>query len=182
MARRASTTTTSSGGRGRPTAASLARRSNRSALAAARVMRDVGEMGQAAATTIALRTTGAIADAMRDPRLLADPELTLMVTEKVQAAAAAATAVAPKLALLTLHATRWMDAQAALAARGMRQLGAPTSAVAFWQGWLRLAEGAALANAAYGAAMVGTMVEMGRAALAPVHRAATANARRLGKR
>jgi hypothetical protein len=146
-------------------------------------MRDVEEMGRAAAATIALRTTGAIADAVRDPRLLTDPELALMVTEKVEAAAAAAAAVAPKLALPALHAARWLGDQATLAARGMGQLvAAPTSALAFWQGWLRLAEGAALVNAAYGAAMVATMMEMGRVALAPVHRAATANARRLGKR
>ena len=45
----------------------------------------------------------------------------------------------------------------------------------------RLAEGMAYINAAYGAAMLGTMVELGSVALRPVHRAATANARRLGQ-
>jgi hypothetical protein len=169
------------GGRGRArrpaSAASLAKDSTRTAVRAMRTMRDLDTMGRAAATTIALRSQ-MIAEAFRDPAKLADPELTLMVSEKMQAAAAVTAAVVPQLALPALHAMRWLGDHAALMAR---QAMTPLSLGGGWHQYQRLAEGMAYINAAYGAAMLGTMVELGAVALRPVHRAATANARRLGQ-
>lgn len=161
--------------------ASLARRNGRTAAAAVKAMRDLAAMNVAAATTIAVRTP-MIAAAVQDPRRLADPELSLMVTEKVEAAAAAAAAVASKSALApAVHATRWLGDHAALLARGTAGMATARSADGVWAQWLRMAEGAALINASYGAAMLGAAVDLGAAALKPVHRAATANARRLGR-
>jgi hypothetical protein len=158
------------------------RHHGRIAAAATRLVRDLDEMGRAAVETITHRSA-VIAGAVQDPRKLADPELSLMMTEKVEAAAAAATAVlAPQLmAMPGLYATRWLGDQVALAARSAGQIARdPTVAGAVRQ-WQRAAEGMALINAAYATAMLGTMVELSAAALAPVHKAATANARRLRK-
>lgn len=167
-----------SGGRGRAaTAASLARASSRTTARALRTMRDLDEMGRAAAATIALRSQ-VIADAARDPARLADPELTLMVSEKVKAAAAVAAAVVPQLMLPTMHAARWAGEHASLL---VRQALAPPFPGTAWRQYQQLAEGMAYINAAYGAAMLGTLVQLGAVALRPVHRAATANARRLGR-
>lgn len=169
------------GGRGRArrpaSAASLAKDSSRTAVRAMRTMRDLDTMGRAAATTIALRSQ-MIAEAFRNPAKLADPELSLMMSEKVEAAAAVAAAVVPQLALPALHAARWLGDHATLLARHAMT---PLWSGASWRQYQRLAEGMAYINAAYGAAMLGTMVELGSVALRPVHRAATANARRLGQ-
>ena len=119
-----------------------------------------------------------IADAVCNPAKLADPELSLMMSEKVEAAAAVATAIVPRLMLPALHAARWFGDHATLLAR---QAMTPLSSGGSWRQYQRLAEGMAYINAAYGAAMLGTMVELGAVALRPVHRAATANARRLGQ-
>lgn len=142
-----------------------------------RTMRDLDAMGRAAATTIAHRSQ-MIAEAFRDPAKLADPELSLMMSEKVEAAAAVAAAVVPQLALPALHAARWLGDHAILLARHAMT---PLWSGGSWRQYQRLAEGMAYINAAYGAAMLGTMVELGSVALRPVHRAATANARRLGQ-
>jgi hypothetical protein len=143
-------------------------------------MRDFGEMQLAAARTIGLRVP-MIAAAMRDPRLLADPELALMVKEKIDAAGLVAAAAAPELALPAVHAARWMSQQAALWSRALTDVGTLSQGNA-WARWQKVGEGMALINGAYVAAMVGTMAELGRVTLAPVHKAATANARRLGRR
>ena len=152
------------------------RRTAKAATVAADTMRDLGEMQFAAAQTIGLR----IAAAMRNPRLLADPELTRMAMEKVEAAVLVAAAAAPQLTFPAVHVARWMGDQAALWSRvltGVRPT--PPSPGDAWTRWQKVAEGMALINGAYVAAMVGTMAELGRATLAPVHKAATANARRL---
>jgi hypothetical protein len=157
------------------------RRSARAADVAAGTMRDLGEMQLAAARTIGLRVP-MIAAAMRDPRLLADPELARMVTEKVDAAGLVAAAAAPQLALPAVHAARWMSEQAALWSRTLADVGVLTpSPGGAWTRWQKVAEGVTLINAAYVAAMLGTMAELGRVTLAPVHEAAMANARRLGR-
>jgi hypothetical protein len=151
------------------------------AVSAAETLRDLGEMQLAAARTIGLRVPR-IAAAMHDPRLLADPELTLMVAEKVEAAAAVATATAPQLAASAAHTARWLNAQAALWSRACGDAASAPSLCGVWNQWQRLAQGVALANAAYGAAMLGAAADLGRVALAPVHKATTGNARRLGPR
>ena len=156
------------------------RRGAKVAATAADTMRDFGEMQLAAARTIGLRVP-MIAAAMRDPRLLADPELAMMVMEKVEAAGLVAAAAAPQLALPAVHAARWMRQQTALWSRALTDVGTLSQGNA-WVRWQKVGEGMALINAAYVAAMVGTMAELGRVTLAPVHKAATANARRLGRR
>ncbi len=166
---------------GRPAASTrqALRHTARAATVAADTMRDLGEMQLAAAQTIGLRVP-MIAAAMGDPRLLADPELTRMAMEKVEAAALVAAAVAPQLAFPAVHAARWMGDQTALWSRALT--GArltPRSPGDAWTRWQKVAEGMALINGAYLAAMLGTMAELGRVTLAPVHKAATANARRL---
>ena len=85
------------------------RHQRRIAAAAARLARDLDEMGRAAVETIAHRSA-VIASAVQDPRKLTDAELSLMLTEKVEAVAAATTAVlAPQLmAMPGLYATRWL--------------------------------------------------------------------------
>ena len=156
------------------------RRGAKAAASVAETMRDFSEMQLAAARTIGLRVP-MIAAALRDPRLLADPELAMMVMEKVEAAGLVAAAAAPQLALPAVHAARWMGDQAALWSRALTGVG-PLSQGDAWARWQKVGEGMALINAAYVAAMVGTMAELGRVTLAPVHKAATANARRLGRR
>lgn len=169
---------TASGGRGRSTsAASLARQSTRTAVRAMRTMRDLDAMGRAAATTIALRSK-VIAQAACDPSKLADPELSLMVREKVEAATEVAAAIVPQLTLPAVHAARWLGDHTTLLAR---QAAVQPSLNGAWRQYQQLAEGMAYINAAYGAAMLSSMVELGAAALRPVHRAAMANARRLGR-
>lgn len=153
----------------------------KTAAVAAGVMRDLGEMQLAAARTIGVRMP-MIAAAMSDPRQLSDPELSLMVTEKVEAVALAAAAAVPQLALPSVHAARWMGEQAALWSRAMTDHGPVPSLAGAWTSWHKLAEGMALINAAYLTAMIGTAAELGRVTLAPIHKAATANARRLGRR
>ena len=158
------------------------RRGVAAAVSAAETLRDLGEMQLAAARTIGLRVPR-IAAAMQDPRLLSDPELTLMVAEKVEAVAAVATAAGPQLAATATHTARWLNAQAVLWSRGLGDAALATpSLYGAWNQWQRLAQGMALANAAYGAAMLGAAAALGRVALAPVHTATTGNARRLGPR
>src|SRR3954447_623001 len=143
------------------------RHQRRIAAAATRLVRDLDEMGRAAVETIAHRSA-VIANAMQDPRKLTDPELSLMLTEKVEAVAATTAVLAPQLmAMPGLYATRWFGDQGALVARSAGQLACdPTVAGAVRQ-WQRAAEGMALINAAYATAMLGTMVELSAAALAP---------------
>src|SRR3954469_20925852 len=85
------------------------RHQRRIATAATRLVRDLDEMGRAAVETITHRTA-VIAGAVEDPRQLTDPEVNLRLTEKVEAVAAATTAVlAPQLmAMPGLYATRWL--------------------------------------------------------------------------
>lgn len=168
-------------GRSADTLGRSARRGAGAVDAAAATLRDLTEMQLAAARTIGFRLP-MIAAATRDPRLLANPELARMVAEKVEAFTASAVAVGPLLATPPLHAGRWLNDQAAVWSHGFGALAPALSPFAVWYRWRRLAGDLAVANAAYGAAMLGALAELGAAALAPVHKAATGNARRLGRR
>jgi hypothetical protein len=72
----------------------------------ARTFRELNEASCAAAATIAQRLA-IMAAAVHDPRRLTDPELSLMASEKVEAAAAVGAAVAPLLCMPAMHAARW---------------------------------------------------------------------------
>src|SRR3954454_3427752 len=113
------------------------RHQRRVAAAATRLVRDLDEMGRAAVETITHRSA-VIAGAVEDPRKLTDPELSLMLTEKVEAVAATTTAVlAPQLRPKPgPNTTRWLGDQVAPAARSTAKLARdPTvaGAVRQWQ-------------------------------------------------
>ena len=157
----------------------IGRQLARATTTAVETARHLGELQLAAGRTVAARMT-LLADAAADPRLAGNPEFTRMVTEKVEAATHAATAALPHLYLCATHGARWLSDWVAIWGHGSLRpfpdVASPFDVVPAW----RLAESLWLVNAAYGAAMVGAAAELGRAMLRPVHRTASANARRLG--
>lgn len=133
----------------------------------------LAEAQAAAGRVIAARLRGiaAVAAGSGD-----DPELGLMVTEKIEAANAALAAAAPHAALPLMHYAEWVAQCMALWSRCLALTGDPQRA------WQRYVEGVALINSVYASAMLATMAEAGNAALMPAHKAVTGNDRRLRDR
>lgn len=137
-----------------------------------------GELGVAAARTIGYRTA-LMAGALQDPAKLANPEFVLMGTEKVEAAAKAAHAFALGLADL-------QDAWVSLCALPVRTASLMMSGGFGWQRapmevWAlqtRIVDDAMAA----GMRFAQSAASLAGAGLAPIHRTASANARRLERR
>lgn len=134
-----------------------------------------GEMGLAAARTIGYRTA-LMAGALQDPRKLTNPEFVLMGTEKVEAAAKAAHAFALGLADLQ---DAWVSL-CTLPARTVTALfsGGPQGPLALWSLQTRIVEDTMAASMRFAQ----SAASLAGAGLAPIHRTASANARRLERR
>jgi hypothetical protein len=146
----------------------------------ARTFHDLDEAGRAAVATIAQRLA-IMAAIVHDPRHLTNPELSRMVSEKVEASAAVGAAIVPLAGMPVMHTVRWAEDWADLCTR-MSSAAASRSAQGWYRAWRRAGERMLLINAAYAAAMLGTAADAASLALTPVHRAVTANARRLTAR
>jgi hypothetical protein len=155
-------------------------RSARTARKALDNARHVGELAVAATAVIDTRTRQ-MGAAIGDPVALAAPEFTLMVTEKVKAAALSGRAMQRRLPMAMQASLTWIERQAAVAGE---------AALAPWQArspvdLLGFGPRAILAGVDAYAALAAEMTHLGTqvfgAGLAPIHRAATRNARRLAR-
>lgn len=160
---------TGAGSSGRGPRRSAARMSRATTVGGRHVLR-MAEAQAAAGRVIAARLRGVAAAAAGSGE---DAELALMISEKMQAASAAMAASAPHVALPLMHYVEWVSQCMALWSRSLAVTGDPARA------WKRFIEGVALINAAYASAMLATAAEVGSVALAPMHKAVTANDRRL---
>ncbi|HEY0837620.1 MAG TPA: phasin family protein [Azospirillum sp.] len=138
-----------------------------------------GELGIAAARTIGYRTA-MMAGAMQDPTKLTNPEFLLMGTEKVEAVAKAAHA-------FTLGLADLQDAWVSLCTLPVRTLSSVFSGgtggwqqapMALWTLHTRIVEDTMAASMRFAQ----SAASLAGAGLAPIHRTASANARRLERR
>ncbi|HYH20028.1 MAG TPA: phasin family protein [Azospirillum sp.] len=137
-----------------------------------------GELGLAAARTIGYRTA-LMAGALQDPTKLTNPEFVLMGTEKVEAAAKAVHAFSMGMADL-------QDAWVSLCTLPVRTMSAVFSGGFDWQRapmevWslnARIVEDTVVASMRFAQ----SAASLAGAGLAPIHRTASANARRLERR
>jgi hypothetical protein len=155
-------------------------RSARTARKAIDNARRVGELAVAATAVIDTRTRQ-MGAAIGNPVALAAPEFTLMITEKVKAAALSGRAMQRRLPAARQACLGWVERQAAVAGG---------AALALWQArspadLLEFGPRAIVAGVDAHAALAAEMTHLGTqvfgAGLAPVHRAATRNARRLAR-
>lgn len=140
-----------------------------------------GELGVAAARTIGYRTA-MMAGALHDPRALTDPEFVRMGAEKVEAAAESATALAVGIADLQEAWIALMTGPvqaAALALGGIGVCRTPMDLMDLQRRWV---QDSVTAGMAAGMRFAESAAALGGAALAPMHRKASANARRLERR
>lgn len=147
---------------------------------AARTARAGQELLQASSDVIARRLE-IVAEAVRDPLKADLRELTLMGSEKVEAlAASAAAGLSGAAAMATsggaVAARETAAAQSALAA--VMKAGHPAEAALAQSAWATAAMGRAVRD---GWALGATMLKLQADALAPIHKAAVANAKRLKK-
>lgn len=136
-----------------------------------------GEMGVAAAETIGYRSA-MLADALADPRKLANPEFTRMGSEKVIAAAQAAQEMVESLVDLQQSWVALWTGQARAAALlfgGLGTVRSPAEVVGLFQESFDAGMSATLGLAESAAMLAG-------AGLGPIHRKTRANARRLRRR
>lgn len=141
----------------------------------------MGELMLASARTIGARTA-MMAEAAGDPVGWANPEFSLMGREKVTAFAAAGDAVASGYGALQDAWASWIWGQAGNTVTAMAALGrcrTPMEAVAVQR---RYAERTAANAAAAGAKLAEAGVRLAGAGVAPIHKVAAANAKRLGRR
>lgn len=159
-------------------------RSGRAARAAATAVDTAaraGETALAAAEVIGKRSR-LIGEALADPRKLADPELTTMVSEKVEAAQASGSAMARGLPAAARAGQLWLSRQRRLATEAALAAARPRPPLHLLQLWGRLGWRSleafvdAAQAAAHGAARATA------AGLAPIHRKATRNAKRLRRK
>ncbi|WP_051341381.1 phasin family protein [Azospirillum halopraeferens] len=140
-----------------------------------------GELGVAAARTIGYRTA-MMAGAFQDPRALTDPEFVRMGAEKVEAAAESATALVAGFADMQ---EAWMSLltgpvqAAALAFGGIGTCRTPMDLIDIQR---RCVQDSVTAGMAAGMRFAESAAALGGAALGPLHRKASANARRLERR
>jgi hypothetical protein len=140
--------------------------------------RRASETALAATLTIAKRQEMIVA-AMSDPRRLAHPEFTRMVTEKLRASSEATLAALTGAQQPVKDLDRWVQTQgeiAMLAWQEMARATTPLGAIDLWTSMTRRSVEASLVLAE---AMAGIGASLFRAGLDPFHRAVTANARRL---
>ena len=139
----------------------------------------LGEAGIAAAQTIAARSHH-LARAAGDPRELHHPEITRMMTEKVEAVLQSAAAALPKLGEPAAITAEWMSHQTAL----VTELAGAVASRPIDPTGISLqnyARGMLFANLAFASAMMASMTGIGERAFKPLHDKVTRNARRLSK-
>lgn len=148
--------------------------------ALARTAERTTEMGVAAAQTIGIRT-GMLMRAAGDPVAMADPEFTLMVREKVEAAMESSLAMGANLSALQAAWTSWLSSQAAIATYAMSGLAQCRSPLDIAMVQSRALDALQSAGTAAGARLAEAAIGVTGAGLAPVHKAASANAKRLAR-
>jgi hypothetical protein len=138
-------------------------------------------MALAAAEVIDKRSR-IIGEALADPRKLGDPELTTMVTEKVEASHDAGIAVSRYLPAAARAGRHWLSRHQRIAAEAASAAARPRAPSHLLQLWARLGWRSleAFLAAAQDAAHIGTRAA--GAGLAPLHRTATRNAKRLKRK
>jgi hypothetical protein len=138
-----------------------------------------GELGLAAGNVIARRVALGVA-AMGNPAAADHAEFARMVPEKVEAFSAAGGILVQKSAAIGRQVARYTVSEAGLASQAAIGMAACRSPVDLFNAQSRYLAGAAGRLFALGFRL-GTMgLAIGGAAMVPVHRAATANAKRLG--
>ncbi|HYE52962.1 MAG TPA: phasin family protein [Azospirillaceae bacterium] len=145
-----------------------------------RTAAQAGEMSVAAGTTIAYRLA-MMAEAAANPLAWTDPEFTLMGREKLEAVAEAGVAVWGGLGAFQEGWFRWSTKQAQAAGEAMAALAMMPTPVGLAEAQRRFAERslAGACSAATGFALAAS--RLGGLGLAPIHRAASDNARRLAR-
>ena len=131
------------------------------------------EMSVAAGQTIGHRSL-MMALAAGDPAALGRPEFTRMVTEKMAVAAETGIQVASRLAAAQWGWAGWFGAQAQLGAAAFA-----ANPMTAWQHWLTASTDQA---AEISQRLIADATALADASLAPAHRVASANAKRLGRR
>ena len=155
-------------------------RSARTARKAIDNARRVGELAVAATAVIDTRTRQ-MGAAIGNPVALAAPEFTLMITEKVKAAALSGRAMQRSLPAARQACLGWVKRHAAVAggaALALWQARSPVDLPGFGP---RAIVAGVDAHAALAAEMTHLGTQAFGAGLAPIHRAATRNARRLAQ-
>jgi hypothetical protein len=160
----------------RRSASRAAADAKRSAVAAFKVHEALG----AAANVIAARTELA-ALAVANPTAEAGRELNLMVTEKVAAFSKAGAEVVAGAQAMAGHGARYAADEATAAGKGLARLSACRSPAE-----MALVQGELMADfvsrsLSFGFGLNSLAVRTGSRALSPVHKAVTANERRLNK-
>jgi hypothetical protein len=140
--------------------------------------RRAGETAVAATLTIARRQE-MFARAMSDPRRLADPEFTRMVTEKLRASSEATLAALTHAGKPTRDLDRWIQTQGEIAILAWQSLARATTPASVLDLWATATRKSFEASMVFTEAMSGIGASMFRVGLEPYHRAVTANARRL---
>jgi hypothetical protein len=135
----------------------------------------------AAAEVIAARTEMA-ALAMTNPSVETTAEMNLMVAEKVAAFSEAGAAMTVGATAMAGKGARYAADEVAAAGVGMAQLTACRSPLELMMVQSRLATDFFNRSMAYGIGMNALVARTGDKALAPVHKAVTANSRRLKAR
>jgi hypothetical protein len=142
--------------------------------------RRVGELATAAVAVIDQRTRQ-IGAAVGDPVALAAPEFTRMVSEKLEAAALAGRALQRGLPATVRVAQAWLEQQGTVLGRATTTLWQARSPADL----VTLGPRAVLAGVDAHGRWMATMLHLGTqlfgAGLAPIHRPATRNARRLAR-
>ncbi|HET6519862.1 MAG TPA: phasin family protein [Geminicoccaceae bacterium] len=155
-----------------------ATRAARSGAELMRLATRTGEMMLAAGQTIDHRT-GMLRDAWGDPVAMADPEFTLMASEKVDAFWRSHDAMGGKAAPAFQAWLTWLTAQARINMSAMTALSrcrSPQAAAAVQARYLQ----SSAVNAGKAAERLGRLgIAAAALGLTPVHEAATANAKRL---
>lgn len=138
------------------------------------------ELGVVSAKTIGYRTA-MMAGALTDPGELTNPEFVRMGTEKVEAAAEAASAVATGFADLQKAWMALFLAPAQAVTAGLCGFGACRSPVEVFSAQQRLVETSVMASYDAGLHFADAAARLTGAGLRPIHRKASANARRLAR-
>lgn len=139
-----------------------------------------GDLGLVSARTIGYRTA-MMAGALTDPVELTNPEFVRMGTEKVEAAAESAGAMAHGLADLQKAWMALFIAPAQAMTTALCGFGACRTPADLFTAQRRLVEGSIMAGVNAGLHFAESAAVLAGAGLHPIHRKASANARRLAR-
>jgi hypothetical protein len=157
------------------------RGSSTSALRGAATAFKAGEAVSAAAAVIAARTELAALHAAR-PTVESTLEMGLMVTEKMEAFGQSGAAVASGAADIAGRGARYVAKEAHEAGKALTQLAACRTPAEFFAVQARMMTGLLGRAYAHGVSVHSVASRTGEKALAPVHKAVTANKRRLDRK